>query len=233
MVVALLKGPQFDAFVLPDGHLYVNVGLLARFEDEAQLATVLAHEGVPGASPAWVPRTSSIKSATAFGLVVDMVGIPLVGSVITLSSIFGYSRELESEADNVGFQRLVAAGYDTRQAPRTFEHLLEQVKTEAKSSFSSRPIRSFRTGWTACGAFQQTMSETDGAARDPYAARVREARMRNIENALSMGRANEVQRCSPTPHTSASCHHSPITTSARPIACAARRAIPNWQSRRT
>jgi tetratricopeptide (TPR) repeat protein len=33
---------------------------------------------------------------------------------------------------------------------------------------------------------------TDGAARDPYAARVREARVRNIENALSMGRAKSV-----------------------------------------
>jgi predicted Zn-dependent protease len=30
---------------VPDGGIYVNVGLLARFENEAQLATVLAHEG--------------------------------------------------------------------------------------------------------------------------------------------------------------------------------------------
>ena len=194
MVVALLKGPQFNAFVLPDGHLYVNVGLLARFEDEAQLATVLAHEGVHFTHRHGFRERQSIKSATAFGLVVDMVGIPLVGSVIALSSIFGYSRELESEADNVGFQRLVAAGYDTRQAPRTFEHLLEQVKTEDVKEpffFATHPKLQDRVD-SMRRLSANNAGGTDGAARDPYAARVREARMRNIENALSMGRAKSV-----------------------------------------
>jgi predicted Zn-dependent protease len=194
MVVALLKGPQFNAFVLPDGHVYVNVGLLARFEDEAQLATVLAHEGVHFTHRHGYRERKSIKSATAFSLVVDMVGIPFVGPVIALSSIFGYSRELETEADNVGFQRLVAAGYDSREAPRTFEHLLEQVKTEDIKEpffFATHPKLQDRVD-NMRRLSMINAGGTDGAARDPYADRVRGARVRNIQNALSMGRAKSV-----------------------------------------
>jgi predicted Zn-dependent protease len=194
MKVALLKGPQFNAFVLPDGHIYVNVGLLARFEDEAQLATVLAHEGVHFTHRHGYRERKSLKSATAFSLVVDMIGIPLVGPVIALSSIFGYSRELETEADNVGFQRLAAAGYDARQAPRTFEHLLEQVKTEDVKEpffFATHPKLQDRVD-NMRRLSSSNAGGTDGAVRDPYAARVREARVRNIENALSMGRAKSV-----------------------------------------
>jgi predicted Zn-dependent protease len=57
-----------------------------------------------------------------------VVGIPALGDLVALSSIYGYSRDLEREADAEGFRRLETAGYDVRQAPITFEHLLAEVE---------------------------------------------------------------------------------------------------------
>src|ERR1700693_3039664 len=40
----VLSDPVPNAFALPNGSIYVNTGLLALLENEAQLASVLAHE---------------------------------------------------------------------------------------------------------------------------------------------------------------------------------------------
>ncbi len=42
--VKVVKDPFLNAFALPDGSIYFHTGLLARMENEAQLATVLGHE---------------------------------------------------------------------------------------------------------------------------------------------------------------------------------------------
>jgi len=112
----------------PRGSIYVNAGLVARFENEAQLATVLAHEGAHFTHRHSLQQAERVRSAAAFALVVAMLGVPLVGDIVALSSMFGYSREHEREADVIGYQRLVAAGYSARESIRTFEHLQAEVK---------------------------------------------------------------------------------------------------------
>jgi predicted Zn-dependent protease len=57
-----------------------------------------------------------------------LTGIPMLGDLMGASSIYGFSRDLEREADAEGFQRLQAAGYDVSQAPVTFEFLLAEVE---------------------------------------------------------------------------------------------------------
>src|ERR671924_2960 len=42
--VKILRDPSLNAFAYPNGVLYVHTGLLARVENEAQLASVLGHE---------------------------------------------------------------------------------------------------------------------------------------------------------------------------------------------
>ena len=58
-----LNAQQINAFALPNGSIYVNSGLIARFENEAQLATVLAHEGrtSPIATRCSRPKTSRVR----------------------------------------------------------------------------------------------------------------------------------------------------------------------------
>ena len=40
----VLRDPSPNAFALPNGHVYVHTGMLARLGDEDQLAALLAHE---------------------------------------------------------------------------------------------------------------------------------------------------------------------------------------------
>ncbi len=126
--VHVINAQQINAFALPNGSVYIDTGLIARFQNEAQLATVLAHEGAHFVHRHSFQQNEQVKNASAFALVVAMLGVPLVGDLVALSSMFGYSREHEREADQVGYQRLVAAGYDGRESTRTFEHLLAEVK---------------------------------------------------------------------------------------------------------
>jgi len=126
--VHLLNAQHINAFALPNGSVYVNAGLIARFQNEAQLATVMAHEGAHFTHRHSLQQAEIAKNASAFALVVAMLGVPLVGDLVALSSMFGYSQEHERQADEIGYQRLVAAGYDARESVRAFEHLLAEVK---------------------------------------------------------------------------------------------------------
>lgn len=129
VTVRIVDSPDLNAFALPNGSIYINTGMLSRLENEAQAATVLAHEGVHFTNKHSWKQRRSIKHSTAFATGFGMVtGIPALGDLISLSSIYGYSKDLEREADAEGFERLQAAGYDVSQAPVTFEFLLAEVE---------------------------------------------------------------------------------------------------------
>jgi len=129
ITVRVVDSPSLNAFALPNGSIYINTGMLSRLENEAQLATVLAHEGVHFTNKHSWKQRRSVKNSTAFSTGFGMItGIPGLGDLISLSSIYGYSKDLEREADAEGFQRLQAAGYDVSEAPVTFEFLLAEVK---------------------------------------------------------------------------------------------------------
>ncbi len=134
--VRALDAPHLNAFALPNGSIYINTGLLARLQNEAQLATVLAHEGVHFVHRHSFQQSERVKNAATFALVVGMLGVPLLGDIAALSSMTGFSQEHETEADNIGYQRLIAAGYSAREAPKTFEHLIAEIKAlEIKEPF--------------------------------------------------------------------------------------------------
>jgi len=125
ITVHILKAPSLNAFALPNGSVYFHLGLLARLDNEAQLATVLGHEAAHFVHKHGYQEREHLKSMSAFAAVV-----PGIGDLIGSSSVYGYSRDLEREADELGFQRLVKAGYDPREAPKTFEILAADVKSE-------------------------------------------------------------------------------------------------------
>lgn len=141
--VGILDSPSLNAFALPNGSIYINSGMLSRLDNEAQMATVLAHEGVHFIHKHSYQQRRNLKQTSAFSLGVGMVtGIPMLGSIVTISSIYGYSKDLEREADKEGFRRLELAGYDVSQAPITFKHLLAEVEAldiNEPYFFSSHP----------------------------------------------------------------------------------------------
>ena len=193
ITVTLLKSPHLNAFAVPDGHVYVNVGLLARFENEAQLATVLAHEGTHFTNRHGYLSSKSVKNSAAFATFGAMLGVPILPQLLAVSSMFGYSRELETEADEVGYRRLLQAGYDVREAPKVFEHLIREVKTEDIREpffFSTHPRLQERVD-NMTKLSSRAVGGGDGTQREEYSRRVQQARIDTLENMLSMGRAKQ------------------------------------------
>lgn len=189
--VSIVKSPQLNAFALPNGRIYINQGLLARFQNEAQLATVMAHEGTHFTNRHGYQTNKSVKDNAAFAMFGAMLGIPILPELIAASSIFGFSREMETEADKDGFTRLRRAGYDVHESPRVFEQLIAEIRAEDIKEpyfFATHPrlqervdnMKKLSAGVPPGG---------DGAVRADYARAVLQVRLDNLDNTLSMGRA--------------------------------------------
>ena len=141
--VRLFNSPHLNAFCLPNGHIYFNTGLLARLDNEAQLATVLAHEAAHFIHQHSLQQRSSADGVVLLGTSLEILsGIPLSGTLLTATVLSSYSQSHEKEADQEGFARLVQTGYDPRQAPQAFQKLLDEVdalEIDEPFMFSSHP----------------------------------------------------------------------------------------------
>lgn len=159
--IDLLDSPHLNAFALPNGSIYINIGLLGRLENEAQLATILAHEGSHFIHQHSLKQRASADSAVWAGVGLEaLTGIPFSGTLLTQSILSSYSQSHEGEADKEGFKRLANAGYDVREAPATFHILQEEVKAleiDEPYMFSSHPKLAHRIE-----SFERLIKEQEG-----------------------------------------------------------------------
>lgn len=187
-----VKSPLLNAFAVPNGGLYINEGMIARADNEAQLATVIAHEGAHFTHRHGYRSQQRTKNATGFALAVSLLGVPLVGDLLAMSSIFGYSRDLEREADKEGFLRLERAGYAVREAPKVFEHLASEVAASDISEpffFSTHPRLRERVE-----SFNELVAgREDGTVNaEEYLRRTASLRLDVLREELAMGRHKSV-----------------------------------------
>lgn len=149
--VAIIDAPDYNAFALPTGAVYVTSGLLSRFENEAQLATVLAHEGSHALKRHGMRQRESAHVVGALMLGAVLAGPlgQLASAAVGVSAMSGFSRDHEREADREGFARMVRAGYRPDEAARIFDLLAEEVKLSGKDTpslmFASHPKLKERT----------------------------------------------------------------------------------------
>lgn len=125
-----------NAWALPGGKIAVNRGLLTKFDDEAQLASVLGHEIVHAAARHSVQRMQKgmLISAGVAGLGFALsdnewagllMGGAAVGAQLALAQ-YGQGDELES--DHYGIIYMKEAGYDPQAAVELQEIFLELSK---------------------------------------------------------------------------------------------------------
>lgn len=184
--------PDFNAFALPNGGMYVSSGLLARFENEAQLATVIAHEIIHAVNRHAIVEYRTFKNGAAVSASIPGARMLGLGSLGTKAAVTGYSRDNEREADAEGLALVAAARYDVRQAPRAFEilaaFLAEQKLDDEPFVFGSHPklrdrIESMQE--LVAGPYAGRQGGEVGA--DRYRAAVREVLPRNARLALAAG----------------------------------------------
>ena len=97
---------NLNAFALPGGKIFVNVGAIMQTDSEAELAGLLAHEISHSA------LSHGFQLATKGNLTSNIVSyIPYVGNTASSLIVLNYSREMEKQADIFGTRILVNAGY--------------------------------------------------------------------------------------------------------------------------
>ena len=141
--VYLIENDNPNAFTSGGGHIFVTTGLVARLQTEAQMAMVLSHELAHNSQAHVVKGRSGrdiSRRVVAFGKKVfeEDMGVPWLAHGLTSlarSSFNTYTRAQEEEADRIGLDTLIMAGYDPREAPRSFAALLE-VNAQKKSIFA-------------------------------------------------------------------------------------------------
>ncbi|MFN3650888.1 MAG: M48 family metallopeptidase [Armatimonadota bacterium] len=130
-----------NAFALPDGRIYVTLGLLRALQDsqkpEDELAFVVAHEVTHVAERHSQNQQQKAIGAGLLGAVLGAVTKSrAVDQVIGLGAnayVSHYSREDEYRADKGGLKAMHRAGYDTRYAATMLKRL--ESKGESQNGF--------------------------------------------------------------------------------------------------
>ena len=126
----VIKDPQVNAFALPGGHIYVNLGLLQAVETEAELAGVLGHEA---GHVVFRHGTEQLTKAQGWSccLSIGSAALGLGSAEVDVINLFGqtgllyYGRSAELEADQFGVEALHKSNYDVNYMANFFQILLK------------------------------------------------------------------------------------------------------------
>jgi hypothetical protein len=122
----LVQDNRFNAVCYPNGVVVVHSAVFDVLQNEAQLAFVLSHE-ISHAVEKHTWQELHYHRAELAALRAGGVFIPFGGSLVTSLAASGiesqYMRSLEGQADRVGIEWMLAAGYDIREAPASWKAL--------------------------------------------------------------------------------------------------------------
>lgn len=143
----VINDGTMNAWALPGGKIAINRGLLVDLRDEAQLAAVLSHEisHVTRRHSARMQRKSSGTSllGALAGLAVgakipQFQDLAMQGTgLVTQGFQANYSRDYETQADNVGMALLAKAGYDPLAAVEIQELFLSKSQNKNSTGISA------------------------------------------------------------------------------------------------
>jgi predicted Zn-dependent protease len=143
----VLDTNDVNAFAGPNGYIFVTRGALARMDNEAQLAGVLAHEvthvlhhhgleGVKNSATVDLAKSMAdiyVKDPTGL---TKQLGTPAVATVAKN----GYGQGQENDADANAIRLMIAAGYDPSGLPQ----FLDKLQSAGGGAFSTHPGKAER-----------------------------------------------------------------------------------------
>lgn len=181
----LLDSPVVNAFALPGGYVYVTRGILSIANTEDELASVLAHEighvTARHQSERYSTGVLTSLGASIAGAVIGSAGVSQALSVGTNLYMSSYSRDQESQADELGIRYLSRAGYD----PFAMSHFLNQLdrydhlkdkagsKSGAASIFATHPVTSERVAMSSSLATKYPAVKVSAQSHEVYLAKIR------------------------------------------------------------
>ena len=133
----VIDDASVNAFALPGGPVFVTRGILGAMNSEGELASVLGHE-IGHITARHSAQQMSQQQLAALGLGLGSILSPKVAE---LSGVIGqglqllflkYSRDDESQADELGFLYMMQDNYDPRQMAAMFKTLDRETPAEGR-----------------------------------------------------------------------------------------------------
>jgi predicted Zn-dependent protease len=164
-----------NAFALPGGYIYITTGLLKELNTESQLAGVLAHE------TAHVTARHIAQQLTRDYLI--GIGFSVAGSSVSSGAMgiadvvrqlegMSFTREQEKQADEVGLDYLVKAGYNPYGMIETMETLQRQSNSRTIEFFSTHPNPENRIGYIQERIYTKGYRAEGTRGQEEYSANV-------------------------------------------------------------
>ena len=150
---------DINAFAGPGGYIGINAGLITSTGSEGELASVIAHEMAhvtqrhiarrfEQQERSSIPVFAGIVAAIVLGTQSPDLGQAAAAAALgsAVQTTLNFSREAEQEADRVGIQSLVRAGYDPRAMPAFLEKLRSAQRYAQKPPeyLSTHPLTTSR-----------------------------------------------------------------------------------------
>lgn len=145
----VINQKEINAFALPGGPMFLNRGMIEAAKNEAQMASVMAHEISHVAlrhGTAQATKGQKFQIGAVAGQILGAIVGGAAGTVISQGSQFGlgayflkYGREYERQADLLGAQIMARAGYDPREMANMFKIIQAQGGRSGPEWLSSHP----------------------------------------------------------------------------------------------
>lgn len=151
----VIEDKNVNAFCLPTGKVFVYTGILPFVSNDDELATIMGHEiahailrhGAERVSMATVSDVGQqITSTLATNFAPDYE--PMISGAYSVASQYAvmlpHSRDRELEADKIGLELMIKAGYNPQAAPRFWQKMASQNQSSNFDFFSTHPSDSKR-----------------------------------------------------------------------------------------
>lgn len=215
----LVRDRSINAFALPGGFVGVHLGLIAMTATRDELASVLAHE-LSHVTQRHIARSIAVnRRQSILGVAAMILGVMAAarspradganaaimgGQAMMVQGQLNFSRDMEREADRVGFGVLEQAGFEPLGMVAMFERLQQSARLTDSQQYPylrSHPLTSERIGEARSrlglsgAALQIEAMEPADAARWLHAA------MQGRARAMMDGRTEVLQRLAAAPLT--------------------------------
>jgi predicted Zn-dependent protease len=163
----VVEDRSVNAFATMGGFVYINTGLIARADNEAELAGVIAHEIAHISERHAVNQMRNVALSQGLMSAAGMNRNMMVQLGVQLAFNLPYSREAESEADRLGLETLQEAGY----APIGMVNFMKKLARQGQSApefLSTHPNSAQRVAAISQEIDAATAYEGDGLDEQAY-----------------------------------------------------------------
>ncbi|MGK7945392.1 MAG: M48 family metallopeptidase [Microcystaceae cyanobacterium] len=128
----VIEDQAVNAFATMGGFVYINTGLIATAENEAELASVVAHEIAHIASRHALNQMRNVAVSQGLMSAAGVEENQMVQLGVQLAVNLPHSREAELEADQLGLKNLTEAGY----APIAMVNFMKKLAAQGKGNIT-------------------------------------------------------------------------------------------------